>query len=301
MTSIMEHLYPLNQGVWEVTIPKGEIPLAIGSEWERSIINIPTPGTIASYRNGQYHLHETKTHYKVHLDRFDPRIHPVLHLVDDAPLLLMIAETFITIFSFTKDPAQYDAGEMIQKQADAWHHLILLGLLSIVIGFGFVFVPDIAFEDITGLIVPIGVFMVGILTILSRFVSSDLKEKNYTTMQGMSFIVISGVLFLIPPLLWSVFILILLGIWMFSSAAFLLSRVFRGRSGVPEGFASRCIIGITSLILGLLIFIIPAGIIRIFLLILGVLIFFFGVSGVVAGIRLRSRMTELPVLQQVTS
>ena len=34
--------------------------------------------------------------WRVHLDRYDPKVHPLLHLVDDAPLLLMISDTFMT-------------------------------------------------------------------------------------------------------------------------------------------------------------------------------------------------------------
>ena len=70
MAVIEDFLQPLHEGIWEVTIPRTLVTEPFGSGWVRSRINIPTPGTIDSYRNGQYHLHETSTEFRVHLDRY---------------------------------------------------------------------------------------------------------------------------------------------------------------------------------------------------------------------------------------
>ena len=99
MTKIEDYLEPLHNGVWEVEIPKEDVTEPLSDDWKKSPINVPTPGTIASYRNGQYHVHETKTEWMVHLDRYDPKLHPVLHLMDDAPLFLMISETLVMLSS----------------------------------------------------------------------------------------------------------------------------------------------------------------------------------------------------------
>jgi uncharacterized membrane protein HdeD (DUF308 family) len=290
MTTIDDYLAPLKQGIWEVTILKSEVINGPGVEWEKSLINIPSPGVVASYRKGQYHLHETKTHWKIHLDRFDPKVHPILHLIDDAPLFLMIAETFITIFSFTKDTLQYGPDHRIFSQTATWHQLILFGMVSIIIGAGFALSPDIAFAEITDILIPAGVFILGLFSVLNGFFSSDKTEKKSGVMQGICLCIVSGVFFYIPQLFWSVFILILLGLWMFSSAGLILFRVFHGKTAGPEGFYSRSIIGVISLIFGLLIFIIPIGVIRIFLIMLGLIIIAFGLSGIIAGLRLRSKM-----------
>ena len=85
--------------MWEVAIPKESVTVPLDAGWKKSALNVPSPGTIASYRKGQYHVHETKDEWKVHLDRYDPDEHPVMHLLDDAPLLLMIGDTFITLIS----------------------------------------------------------------------------------------------------------------------------------------------------------------------------------------------------------
>jgi uncharacterized membrane protein HdeD (DUF308 family) len=292
MATIEDYLSPLAEGVWEVVIPHHEIPTAPGPEWEKSLINIPTPGVIASYRKGQYHLHETKTAWKVHLDRHSPKSNPILHLIDDAPLLLMIAETFITILSFTKDSVHYDAQQTITKQARTWHQMLLAGILSIIIGTGIVFAPDMALMSITGILIPGAVYILGLLAILNGLVSRDLQEKTPNVAQGVSLLIISMILFIIPQLFWGAFILIVLALWMFSSAAFLLIRVSRGRTAVPEGFVSRSAIGIVSLFLGLLIFIIPISMIHFFFIILGGLVVAFGISGITAGLCLRKRMYE---------
>ena len=52
---------------------------------------------------GQYDVHETATEWRVHLDNHDPKYHPLLHLIDDAPLLLMIGDTFVTLVSGTRN------------------------------------------------------------------------------------------------------------------------------------------------------------------------------------------------------
>src|SRR5512138_2059168 len=110
MTMLDEFLEPLDHGVWEVTVPRGRVTTPLPAAWALSRINVPSPGTLASYRNGRYHAHETATEWRVHLDRYDPKEHPVLHLADDAPLLLMISDTFMTLIMETRrssirDPA----------------------------------------------------------------------------------------------------------------------------------------------------------------------------------------------------
>jgi hypothetical protein len=69
MTRLDEFLEPLHHGVWEVAVPKDSVTEPLDSGWEKSKINVPSPGTIDSYRKGQYHVHETATEWRVHLDR----------------------------------------------------------------------------------------------------------------------------------------------------------------------------------------------------------------------------------------
>jgi len=90
MTRLDDFLGPLHQGVWEVVVPKQEVTEPLDESWKKSEINVPSPEMVASYRKGQYHTHETKEEWKTHMDRYDPETSPGMHLVDDAPLVLML-------------------------------------------------------------------------------------------------------------------------------------------------------------------------------------------------------------------
>lgn len=48
---------------------------------------------LSSYRKGRLHVHEYEENYRVHMDRYDPGKHAILHLVDDAPLMFMVGGT----------------------------------------------------------------------------------------------------------------------------------------------------------------------------------------------------------------
>lgn len=85
MAHLDEFLGALHQGVWEVVVPRSAVTEPLVPEWQQSAINVPSPGTIASFRKGQYHAHETEQDYRVHMDRYNPEKNPFMHLVDDAP------------------------------------------------------------------------------------------------------------------------------------------------------------------------------------------------------------------------
>ncbi len=108
MPALMDFLDALHQGIWEVIVPKADVTEPLVPVWKKSAINVPSPETVASYRNGQYHAHETEEEYRVHLDRYDPEKNPVMHLVDDAPLALMIFETLETLAVSAKDAKRED-------------------------------------------------------------------------------------------------------------------------------------------------------------------------------------------------
>ncbi|MDD4255122.1 MAG: hypothetical protein PHP59_07065 [Methanofollis sp.] len=76
MARLDDFLEPLDGGVWEVAVPKEAVTDALDGGWKQSPINVPSPGTLANYRKGNYHLHETATEWRVHHDRYDPKKHP---------------------------------------------------------------------------------------------------------------------------------------------------------------------------------------------------------------------------------
>nr|WP_319539568.1 hypothetical protein [uncultured Methanospirillum sp.] len=291
MPSIEDFLHPLHEGIWEVSIPRDQVTEPFGEEWVRSQINVPTPGTMASYRSGQYHLHETRTEFKVHLDRYDPKRHPLLHLIDDAPLLLMISETFITLISFTRQQPRPGTGGQIDEQNAVLRHHLILGPLLIFLGVIFIIIPDLTFFGLTTLLIPGVVLLFGVLTLMSSVSIHPFRVSSRNDLIGGVWIIgVAVILGWIPPRLWGGVILVLLSGWMFASSVMLLRRVLRGRRAVPEGFVSRMLIGAVSLLLGGASLIAPEAVLMIFMDILGVLTVTAGGVVTITGIRLRRMM-----------
>lgn len=291
MPEIEDFLQPLEEGVWEVSVPLNLVTDPLGNDWIKSQINVPTPGTIASYRKGQFHLHETQSEYKVHLDRYDPANHPVLHLIADAPLLLMISETFITLISLTRRSSLPGVAERLERQNRILRHHLILGTMILILGLGILFAPDLTFKGITRLIIPVAVFLSGVYTLWGGITFSPFTVTDRNNLiNGIWIIAISLILAEIPPLLWSAAILVLLAVWMFASAGMLLGRVLQGRQAVPEGFFSRLLIGIISLILGVFCLIAPGSVIYFLLWILGILTITLGGAIILIGIGLREMM-----------
>ncbi len=50
MSELEDFLAPLHQGVWEVIVLKEDVTEPLGQDWVKSQFNLPSPGTIASYR-----------------------------------------------------------------------------------------------------------------------------------------------------------------------------------------------------------------------------------------------------------
>ncbi|MDD1728520.1 MAG: hypothetical protein LUQ50_05570 [Methanospirillum sp.] len=293
MPSIEEFLYPLHEGIWEVIIPRDQVTEPLGDGWLSSPINIPTPGTIASYRKGQYHLHETATDLRIHLDRYDPKKHPILHLIDDAPLLLMISETFITLISFTRSGTIHTLAGELQNQTKTYRNHIILGVLAIFLGIIIVAVPDLTFLGLTTLIIPGIVLIFGLITVRYGVGTRPLRITDRNDIIRGAWI-IGGAMILgsFSPIFWGAIILAGLAGWMFATSLILLRRILKGRKAVPEGFLSRLIIGAASLMLAICICIAPVSVLMIGMDILGILIIILGLVSILIGIRLRVMMQE---------
>ncbi len=297
MALIEDFLQPLHEGVWEVTIPKGQVSLPPGPEWVTSPINVPTPGTIASYRKGQYHLHETEREYKVHLDRYDPKVHPFLHLIDDAPLLLMISETFITLISMARRTSVTGIAQQLHDQVSTYRTHLIQGFLIILLGCCFIIVPDLIFTGLTRFVIPVIVLLAGIVTIYNGLSFHPLRcERRNDLFRGIGIIFLSVILSVLPVLFWITAILLVIAVWMLASSLILLKRIVRGRKAVPEGFISRALISVGSLGIGIISIIEPTPVFYFFLDILGVLTIVAGSTLTLVGITLRNMMqTSSPV------
>ena len=292
MPYLEDFLAPLQRGVWEVIVPKVSVSEPLGPAWERSRINIPSPGTIASYRKGQFHAHETKTEYRVHLDRFDPKRHPLLHLIDDAPLLLMIGDTFTTLISGARRKTGDDE-QILKGQRRAWQDQVLAGLFCLFIGLFIVRVPWLSFQGITLIVVPLAILGLGASTIW-RSVSLRpfrILERGLLY-RGMAIMGIGIIASYLSLDVWVAGILGVFGVWMLASAVVLLARARKGRAAIPEGFVSRVIIASLSLALVALIIIDPQGVVVLLMVIVGILSIVLGITLLLNGMRLKGRMHD---------
>ncbi len=238
MTALDDFLGPLHRGVWEVCIPKDSVTDPLDKDWEKSAINIPSPGTIASYRKGQYHVHETPTEWHVHLDRYDPKAHPILHLVDDAPLLLMIAVVFVTLLRGRREMTERETRAILSQQERAWQILVLIGIFSILIGLLILSDPLVAFSGIVNILIPSIIFCIGILIVV-KSISHRFKKvaSDDSLLLGLCVCILGIISYYLPEELWAAVVLAILAAWTFASALLLLKRVAKGRKAVPRDFS----------------------------------------------------------------
>ena len=289
MSRLDDFLEPLHQGVLEVQVPKDAVTEPLDQGWLRSSMEIPTPGTIAGYRRGQYHAHETTTEWKVHLDRYDPMEHPVMHLVDDAPFIQMVTDTFLALILETRGKG--DTRQILNVQKRAWQLEIIIGSVAILAGISIIFNPWWAFRSLFGLLIPALIILLGLVTVTRAFRSG--KEGGLSrgpVWSGIGICAIGILALALPERSWALGILVILALWGFASAAVALIAVKRGESVGPETLGKRLALGIISLALSILIFLAPLGVVVTLTRVLGVIALLLGITLVVNGIRIRERL-----------
>lgn len=294
MTRLDDFLEPLNEGIWEVVIPKGEVTEPPDTGWLKSAINVPSPGTIASYRKGRFHVHETKTEWRVHLDRYDPRKNPVMHLVNDAPLLLMISDTFMTLVMDTRRTEIKKTADALKTQRFIWQEQLLFGFVLGLVGLFIINNPMNFFRSLFEQILPLVIICLAVIFLVRPF-RTRLPEKYRAVDLSCGIGIFCAGIFAwyLPLALWVVSIFVILALWMIASAGILLKRVAKGRHAVPEGFYSRMAIGVISLVLAVLLFISPAGILKFLVEILGAVTLLLGITLCINGLRLRKWMKQV--------
>jgi len=282
-----DFLQPLSEGVWEVAVPKDSVTEPLDEGWIKSDINVPSPGTVASYRKGRYHVHEMKDEWRVHLDRYDPKENPLLHLIDDAPFLLMISDTFITLISDIRRNEFKNTEEVLEEQKREWRLSTLSGIFLLLFGIYISSNPFSTFQGIFGLIIPSAISVLGLVMIIEPFRNKKSGTFTWTdVIRGLAVFFAGIVAFYLPLRLWVTGLMAILGLWMLASAVALLIRVKKGRSAVPEGFISRMVIALISLPLSVYMFIEPIAVIGILLIVMGLITCLIGLLLFVNGIRL---------------
>lgn len=276
MPDIYDFLSALHQGTWEVVIPKSLLTDPLGPEWKASAINVPSPETVASYRNGQYHIHETKTEYRVHLDRYDPDKNPVLHLIDDAPLVLMIYETIETIYVTGKDTRRKEMKERLLEQQITWRIRMVTGIGfiigSIILGLMAINQADILFSAIVpGLVSIFGIFLVA-----TGIIQQERKEHSSKDIVNGLLTIGAGIFMFLFWKFYFAVLFILLSLWLLSSAYVTITRVFRNKKNIPQGMLLTLGMGIGSLALGIYSLIDPGAFLQILIALLAGIIFLAG-------------------------
>lgn len=295
MTGLDDFLEPLSQGVWEVVIPKDMVTEPPGTGWKKSKINVPSPGTLACYRKARFHAHETKTGWRVHLDRYDPEVHPLLHLVDDAPLVLMISDTFMTLIMNTRRSEIKNTDEILKTQRFIWQEQVFSGLVLGPVGLFIVLNPFAFLKNTFELILPLTLICLAVFVLVRAVRMRELERYRARELYGALGLFCAGILaYILPLALWVVFILAVLSLWMLASAVMLLKRVIQGRHAVPEGFFSRMAIGVISLLSAILLITSPAGTVAFLVTILGTITVLSGITLCINGLRLRAAMNRVP-------
>ena len=276
MSDIYDYLSALHQGTWEVIIPKEDLAVPLGPEWKRSPINVPTPGTIASFRNGQYHLHETADSYRINLDRFDPDKNPFLHLIVVAPLVLMIYETMATLYLTGKDAKRTNRPALLTDLRMTYRIRFLIGMVLIAISGILLMISLNMSEVFFSVILPSLVSIAGLCLLLNGVFMRERKENTYRDIVNGLQILFAG---FCMYLLWGLYltiILLILAIWLLSSAYVTLTRIIHEKRQVTQGFGLTLGMGLGSLILGIYAFSAPEFLIEILEGLLAVLVFLIG-------------------------
>jgi uncharacterized membrane protein HdeD (DUF308 family) len=274
-------------------VPKYSVTEPLDPGWEESKMNIPSPGTVASYRKGQFHAHETSTDWKVHLDNHDPKRHPLLHLIDDAPLLLMIGDTLVTIVAGARKKTG-DEQLILDDQTRTWKTQVVIGLIILIIGLFIISKPVLAFWSTVKIFLPLLMIGLGLFVTLKSVSFEPLQVLDEGLFyRGLIVIGVGLLAFYLPLEVWVHGILVVVFVWMLASSIMLLARARKGRTAIPEGFISRVVIALISLCLIILIVLTPIVFLLLLMLIIGFIIFLMGIVLVVNGLRLKRRM-EIP-------
>lgn len=291
MTRLDDFLSPLHHGVWEVVVEKSSVTEPLDGGWKKSALNVPSPGTIASFRKGQYHVHETRTEWRVHLDRYDPKKHPLLHLADDAPLLLMIGETCGTLISHIRHPSGTGTQQVMEEQRLSWQRQILLGFSIFFAGVLIVANPLRFIDDVTHILIPVLLFGFGVVIAWKGFRTRSAGGIDWEgVLQGVTVFCTGIISWYLPLVIWSLAILAILAVWALATAVILLFQIARHRTAIPEGFWSRLITGILSLLLVIFSISAPRASVMLMVTVLGVIAVLVGIMFVVNGMRLRQWM-----------
>jgi uncharacterized membrane protein HdeD (DUF308 family) len=232
----------------------------------------------------------------VHLDKYDPKKHPVMHLVDDAPFIMMITDTLLALVMETRGSGETQ--EILNVQRKAWQLEILIGSVITLVG-AFIWAdPRGAFYSLFLIIFPLLIIGLGVLMVVRGIRYRAQGGISWGTVaSGLGICLMGGLAFSISMQFWVLAVLAILAIWGLASAVVSFLNVHRARKGLvalPEGLPYRLILGVVSLVLVILIFLSPVRVVVILTRVLGIIAMVLGITLIVNGVRLRERMRRVP-------
>ena len=95
------------------------------------------------------------------MDLYDPAKNPAMHLVDDAPLILMLGGTMESLWVDAKNTKKMDKKELLSEQGKTWRLIFLAGIALLAVGILVIVVElgaaDKVFAAFVVLVVPIAI------------------------------------------------------------------------------------------------------------------------------------------------
>ncbi len=222
------------------------------------------------------------------MDRYDPEKNPVMHLVDDAPLALMIFETLETLIVSAKDAKHEDPVARIANLRLSGGMRMALGALVVATGFVLLLLAFGTTVLLFEVVVPALVALAGVVLLANGIrLRARGEHAKKDVVRGLALIV-GGVLLYFFWFLYVFLLLLLLAVWFLSSAAVTLARVARTRGKLPQGFGFTLGLGIVSLLFGYWAFVDPGFLLKILVLVLGVIMLLAGVFLLIDGYGMRN-------------
>jgi uncharacterized membrane protein HdeD (DUF308 family) len=222
-----------------------------------------------------------------------------MHLVDDAPLVLMLWGTINSLFLTGKDSTKGKRMDRLAAMDMTWKVRMAIGAAVVAIGLILILFPLKFAEFAFSILMPLAVMGFGALTLYNGYrMDQGGKLAKRDMAMGLGIIAFGVALIF----LWKYFVLLILlvlALWFFASAFVSIRRSLKGKAAVPEGFWVRMAMAVLSLALGIMTLFVPKATVGVLIILLGVVVLLVGALFLLDGYGLRNAhklMKEKPEL-----
>jgi uncharacterized membrane protein HdeD (DUF308 family) len=284
MPSIEDFVEDLFKDKKEVTVPKDKIT-ALSPGWYPSKLNLPHKGSQGSWRNGRLHAHDMGDHYSVHLDRIDPKVHSISHMIEDAPLMLFLWTGF-------RDASKGLKGRKAEGQespSNTWIPHVVVGVTLLLIGIVIMAYNALALSAVY-LAAAAALLVLGLVFIWRGLGIRNKKMVWISLLIGAIEISMAAVIYFDPGIAFWL-LLLTLALWTLGSGFFLIfgqgdKLLFDAESLAP------IIMGIFSSVLAIILIFNPTSGVNIIITLAGLLVAFMGLMQIAAGAVLRNAWAQ---------